>query len=191
MSVRSLAALSLIAALLVVALATAPVNAQTGGICDRTIEVQDVILVEIYGTPLRDECDAVTSAQLAEIPGSLVVYEYSSASIVPGDFEGLTMLTELRITDSPLLTDVPANAFSAFSSPSSLRQLYLGRNSIETVHEDAFNGLSDVTHIFLSYNTIASLDEGTFDGLSALEHLLLQNNRLESLPEGLLTALRT
>ena len=190
MSVRSLAALSLIAALLVVALATAPVNAQeTVGICDRTLEVQDVILVEIYGTPLRDECDAVTSAQLADIPGSLIVREYSSASIVPGDFEGLTMLTELRITDSPLLTDVPANAFSAFSSSSSLRQLHLDRNGIERVHEDAFDGLSDVTHIFLNHNTIASLDEGTFDGLSALEHLILKNNRLESLPEGLFDGL--
>ena len=184
--VRSLAALSLTVALLVVILTTAPVNAQkTGGICDRTLEEQDVILVEIHGTPQTDECDAVTSAQLADIPGRLVVYEYSS-SIVPGDFEGLTMVTELQSTDSPLLTDVPA---SAFSSSTSLEQLYLDRNGIETVHEDAFDGLSGLAHFFLDHNTIVSLDKGTFDDLSNLEHLILRKNRLESLPEGLFDGL--
>ena len=84
---RSWAALSLavavaLAVLAVATLATAPVNAQmTGGICDRTPEVQNAILFNTGATT----CSTVTDAQLALIT-ELAITGYSSASIVPRRF---------------------------------------------------------------------------------------------------------
>ena len=93
------------------------------------------------------------------------------------------MLTELEISDSPLLTTVPANAFSEVTA--SLTNLQIDRNSISSVHEDAFHGLSALNLILLSNNRIESLHEDTFDGLSALTCLILINfNRITSLPRG-------
>ena len=123
--------LLILAALAVFTLATAPVNAaprqQTPvNICSRTTEVQTAILALVPGAT----CSTITDAQLAGITGRLDIRGYSSASIVPGDFAGLTMLTELKISDSPLLTTVPANAFSEVTT--SLGQIDLSDNSIET-----------------------------------------------------------
>ena len=123
--------LIILAALAVFTLATAPVNAAPRqqvvvNICSRTAEVQTAILALVPGAT----CSTITDAQLAGITGRLDIRGYSSASIVPGDFAGLTMLTELKISDSPLLTTVPANAFSEVTT--SLGQIDLSDNSIET-----------------------------------------------------------
>ena len=123
--------LIILAALAVFTLVTAPVNAaprqQTVvNICSRTTEVQTAILAKVSGAT----CSTITNTQLAGITGTLAFTDYSSASIVPGDFAGLTMLTELKISDSPLLTTVPANAFSEVTT--SLGQIDLSDNSIET-----------------------------------------------------------
>ena len=146
-------------------------------ICDRTQEVQDAILGGLTGAPT---CSTVTDTQLASIP-ALAITGYSSASIVPGDFAGLTTLDNLRISDSPLLTTVPANAFSEV--PTSLTALHLDVNSISSVDEDAFHGLSDLIYLLLQDNSISSLHENTFDGLSDLIYLLLQDNSISSLHE--------
>ena len=123
--------LIILAALAVFTLATAPVNAaprqQTPvNICSRTAEVQTAILALVPGAT----CSTITSTQLAGVTGTLVVTGYNSASIVPGDFAGLTMLTRLVINDSPLLTTLPGNAFSEVTT--SLGQIDLSDNSIET-----------------------------------------------------------
>ena len=179
--------LIILAALAVFTLATAPVNAaprqQVVGFCDRTPEVQDAILESV--TPYST-CSTITDTQLAAIT-QLRITGYSSASIVPGDFAGLTMLTLLKISDSPLLTTVPANAFSEVTA--SLTNLQIDRNSISSVHEDAFHGLSALNLILLSNNRIESLHEDTFDGLSALNAILINFNRITSLHEDLFDGL--
>ena len=179
--------LIILAALAVFTLAIAPVNAaprqQVVGFCDRTPEVQDAILESV--TPYST-CSTITDTQLAAIT-ELRITGYSSASIVPGDFAGLTMLTLLKISDSPLLTTVPANAFSEVTA--SLTNLQIDRNSISSVHEDAFHGLSALNLILLSNNRIESLHEDTFDGLSALNAILINFNRITSLHEDLFDGL--
>ena len=156
--------LIILAALAVFTLAIAPVNAaprqQTvDNFCDRTPEVQDAILESVTPYPT---CSTITDTQLAAIT-ELVITGYSSASIVPGDFAGLMALTQLDVTRSPLLTTVPANAFSEVTA--SLTNLFLHRNSISSVHEDAFADLAALKLIHLSYNRIESLHEDLFEGL--------------------------
>ena len=180
--------LIILAALAVFTLAIAPVNAaprqQTVvNICSRTTEVQTAILALVTPNPT---CSTITDTQLAAIT-ELRITGYSSASIVPGDFAGLTMLTLLKISDSPLLTTVPANAFSEVTA--SLTNLQIDRNSISSVHEDAFHGLSALNLILLSNNRIESLHEDTFDGLSALNVILINFNRITSLHEDLFDGL--
>ena len=182
--------LIILAALAVFTLAIAPVNAaprqQTVvNICSRTTEVQTAILALVTPNPT---CSTITDTQLAGIIGTLQITGYSSASIVPGDFAGLTMLTRLEVIQSPLLITVPANAFSEVAT--SLTVLQLRLNAISSVDAKAFAGLSSLTHINLSYNRIASLHEDTFDGLSAMDFLVLQGNRITSLHEDLFDGLR-
>ena len=165
-----------IVALLV--LATGSVSAAPVNICDRTQEVQDAILGGLTGSPT---CSTVTDTQLASIT-ELDITGYSSASIVPGDFAGLAGLEALRITGSPLLTTVPANAFSEVTA--SLEVLRLYANSISSLHEDAFAGLTALTDLYLGNNSIFSLDADIFDGLSALEVLRLTENYIITIEDG-------
>ena len=76
----------------------------------------------------------------------LEVTGYSNVSIVPGDFAGLTGLEWMSITDSPLLTTVPANAFSEVTG---LTTLILSGNGISSVDADAFDDLTSLEELHL------------------------------------------
>ena len=172
-------AIMMVVAVLVLAtgsVSAAPRQQTLVNICDRTQEVQTAILAKVSGAT----CITVTETQLASIT-ILAITGYSSAIIVPGDFAGLTTLDNLRISDSPLLTTVPANAFSVVTT--SLTALQLDANSISSVDEDAFHGLSDLIYLLLHDNSISSLHEDTFDGLTALTELILKDNNIASLHE--------
>ena len=157
-------------------------------ICDRTPEVEAWILSSLSsGT----DCAAVTEEQLAEIQAPLEISGYSSPSIVPGDFAGLTGLSSVTIRNSPDLTGVPENAFSRIPN---LGQLYLPSNNISSVHEDAFNGLTALSRLSLYENDLTTLDAEIFNGLTALSFLELRFNNLTTLGEDIfdgLTALRS
>ena len=139
--------LATVAIVALLVLATGTVSAaprqQAAGICSRTPEVQDAILGGLTGSPT---CSTVTDTQLASIT-ELDITGYSSASIVPGDFAGLAGLETLRITGSPLLTTVPANAFREVTASLGVLRLYA--NSISSLHEDAFAGLTALTDLYL------------------------------------------
>ena len=105
----------------------------------RTAEVQTAILAEVSGAA----CSTITGTQLAGIT-YLEVTGYSNASIVPGDFAGLTGLEDLLIVDSPSLTTVPATAFSEVTG---LSRLPLIRNAISSVDADAFDGLTELERL--------------------------------------------
>ena len=147
------------------------------GICDRTQEVRDAILGELTGSPI---CSTVTATQLASIT-ELQITGYSNASIDPGDFAGLTMLETLLIAYSPMLTTVPANAFSQVST--SLSYLILTNNSISSVHEDAFDGLSALEQLNLTNNYIKVLEDGIFEGTPALQRIFMEHNLVSVLGE--------
>ena len=168
-----------LAAMLLVALAVstaAPLQAQTAvDICTRTQEVQDAILGAVSGTPT---CSTITTEQLTGIT-ELNITGYSAATLVPGDFAGLTGLQILRLKDSPDLTTLPADAFASFTQ--TIRQIDLGGNGIETVHSDAFQDASSLTVLILEDNRITTLDADTFDGLTDLQALRLRWNGITSL----------
>ncbi len=150
-------------------------------ICDRTPEIEAGLLAFIVGSGQTVTCSTVTAAQLASVI-RLNIDGYSSEEIVASDFAGLTGLTELTISGSRELTTVPANAFSELRS-TSIRFLTLHRNTIKTVHRDAFDGLT-VGSINLGFNDIEILEPGTFDGVTGLEGLNLSVNHIKAFQDG-------
>ena len=108
-------------------------------ICSRTAEVQTVILVKTGGT-----CSTVTAAQLAgityigRVPDFVSFYKppgngvrgYSASSFVPSDLAGLTGLRHLVLTDSPMLTTLPDDAFSEAAG---LTRLHLDDNNLTSL----------------------------------------------------------
>ena len=154
-------------------------SAQTvTNICDRTPEMEQAILAQVSGAT----CSTVTETQLAGIT-SLRVTGYSNASIIPGDFAGLTALDELYIVDSPGLMTTPANAFSEVSS--TLTTLEVAGTGLTTLHKDTFNGLSSVEHLGLGYNKLTSLDPDLFDGMASLDTVNLVENYIADLETGM------
>ena len=178
-------------------------------ICGRTPEVRDAILDVIQDNTPAATCDTVTDTQLAGVEYLYIRDGYSSPSIVPSDFAGLTGLIELVISNSRQLTTLPANAFSELAGLTALELLSLSNSPIHTVHPDAFDGLTfadngrgtiglseceiktlhpdtftDVTHlaeIFLGRLPLKALKDGIFAGLSDLTALSLAFNRIENL----------
>ena len=173
----------ILAVVAVVTPATAPVNAQqTSGICDRTPEVEAVILAQVTGAT----CSTITDAQLSAIVRSLLIEGYSSPTLLSSDFAGLHGVNVLTISASPDLETVPANAFSEMPH---LRDLYLTDNAIDTLHPNAFGDLSELEALELTYNHIKILEEGVFNGLSSLTRLILHKNALAEVNPGVFDAL--
>ena len=187
------------------AVSAAPRQQSAVNICSRTAEVQAAILARVSGPT----CSTITGTQLAAIT-QLEVTGYSNASIVPGDFAGLTGLEELEIVDSPSLTTVPANAFSevtgltllqlignaissvdadAFDSLTNLDTLGLRNSPLTTLPEDIFGGVTNLKELRLDYNKIATLPVGIFDGLTNLQELQLHNNEITTLHEDIFDGL--
>ena len=76
---------------------------QQGGVCDRTDEVETVILLKVDGLTA---CEDVTAAQLAHVRRVNLTFG-SIDSLQSGDFSGLTGLTELILRNNSL-TSLPA-----------------------------------------------------------------------------------
>ena len=191
----------------------------TVDICDRTPEVEAALLAFIQANEPSATCSTVTDAQLASVNYLNVLDGYSSSSIVPSDFAGLTGLVELQVAYSQQLTTVPANAFRELRSTTVLGYIGLSGNRIKTVHPDAFDGLNfstvrksipgialngnvietlpasvfdDVTglqSIDLNYNHITGFEDGVFAGLNELKRLYLSRNHIKVLPDGLFDGL--
>ena len=160
--------------------------AMTGGICDRTVKIQEVILAEISGV---DNCAAVTDANLASITTfgafGLSTSNQGITSLQKGDFAGLTSLTLLNLSQNSL----PSLPEGIFAGLGELTELNLTANQLESLPEGAFSDLTALTILYLSSNNLSSLDAGRFSGMTALEDLFLNGNALESLPEELFSGL--
>ena len=163
------------------AVPAAPRQQTVVDICSRTAVVQTRILSQVNGAT----CSTITDTQLAGI-AVLSLHSYSSPTLLSSDFTGLTGLRLLDVTNSPMLTTVPANALSGLTN---LRDLDLDNNAITSLHEDSFNGLTNLEDLNLRYNAITSLDEDIFDGLTNLEDLWLDYNAITSLDEDIFDGL--
>ena len=194
-------------------------SSHTVDICDRTPEVEAALLAFIQANQPSATCSTVTDAQLASVNYLNVLDGYSSSSIVPSDFAGLTGLVELQVAYSQQLTTVPANAFRELRSTTVLGYIGLSGNRIKTVHPDAFDGLNFSTvrksipgialngnvietlpasvfdnvtglqSIDLNYNHITGFEDGVFAGLNELKRLYLSRNHIKVLPDGLFDGL--
>ena len=194
-------------------------SSHTVDICDRTPEVEAALLAFIRASEPSVSCSTVTDAHLASVDYLNVLDGYSSPSIVPSDFAGLTGLVELQVAYSQQLTTVPANAFHELRSTTVLGYIGLSGNRIKTVHPDAFDGLNfstvrkqipgialngnvietlpasvfdDVTglkSIDLNYNHITGFEDSVFAGLNELKRLYLSRNHIKVLPDGLFEGL--
>lgn len=80
------------------------------------------------------------------------------------------------------ITGIEANTFCDCSS---LKELDLQRNRIETLDTIAFNQLAKLTSLHLNSNQIVFLDMNTFKECSSLKKLILSENKIERIdPDG-------
>ena len=178
-STRVLAAVAWLSLLGALAL-PAPAPAQTS-ICDRTQQVQDEILNRLSAV---SDCAAVTVADLASVT-LLVMESKSIMSLKAGDFDGLTAVTKILLSDNQLGA-LPGNLFSELTS---LTELVLDTSGVTSLPADAFSGLSAVTRINLAGNHLGALPANLFSGLASLLNLEMGNAGITLLPAGLFSGL--
>ena len=152
------------------------------GICDRTRQVREEILDMISGVT---DCADVTDDNLASITGQLRLAHTGIHELKPGDFGGLTKLTELRLYSDPI-TELPDGIFSDLSS---LTMLDLRHNQIEYISAAQFTGLAQLTDLDLRYNNLTTLPDSVFAGLPKLSRLNLSKNVLTAISAGMFAGL--
>ena len=156
----------------------------SGGICARTAQVRDAIVVATPATTCAD----VTPAHLASLEGTLDLTSKNISSLKPGDFAGLTNLFDLNL-ERNALTELPAGIFDPLTALGSLR---LDGNALTSLPSGIFDRLTALDSLYLTGNDLSPLPSGLFDRLTVLETLRLADNGLTELPQGIfdrLTAL--
>ena len=161
--------------------ATAGPATPKDGFCGRTEQVRVEIMRQISGV---SDCAVVTSAQLAGVM-SLDFASVVIKSLQPGDFSGLTALTDLSLSGNEL-SSLPVGAFSGLTA---LKDLSLSGNELSSLPVGAFSGLTALTDLNLDLNELTSLPAGVFSGLTTLKDLRLVSNELTSLPAGVFSGL--
>ena len=144
-------------------------------VCDRTPQVRDAIVA----TAPVSACGDVAEAHLASIT-QLYLYEEKIRTLKPGDFDGLTVLTTLRL-DGNELSSLPEGVFD---NNTALTQLFLHDNQLSSLPEGIFENNTALTTLYLHTNQLSSLPAGIFENNTALTSLTLRTNQLSSLPEG-------
>ena len=152
------------------------------GICDRTRQVREEILDMISGVT---DCADVTDDNLASITGQLRLAHTGIHELKPGDFGGLTKLTELRLYSDPI-TELPDEIFSDLSS---LTMLDLRHNQIEYISAAQFTGLAQLADLDLRYNNLTTLPDSVFAGLPKLSRLNLSKNDLTAISASMFAGL--
>ncbi len=169
------------------------VQAQNEGICGRTPEVRDVILLQVQKSRPTATCADVTTTELAAISVFNVtdpetneflgyIQNYSNSTLLGSDFAGLTSLSELEIAASPMLKSIPANAF--MGTPA-LTRLFIHTTGVETIHERALAGLGNLQYVDLSRNLISALPPNLFRDSTSLNEIHIIDNTIQFIPNGL------
>ena len=181
------------------AVVATPPPALSGGICDRTQQVQDEILVKL---PNISDCASVTNSDLSGITGDISLADSGVGTLQAGDFLGLSGLEGLYLSDNGLnglplgvfddlsnlaildmavndLTSLPADVFDGLDS---LQQLRLFSNDLSELSADVFDGLDKLQTLVLSHNDLTELPPSVFDDLSNLTNLYIHDNDLSQLP---------
>ena len=152
------------------------------GVCDRTAQVRDEILVKLSGV---SDCADVTDEHLSGVSGGLDLSSMGIAVLRAGDFSGLGNLGQLWLHEN-VLTTLPADVFKGFGN---LSTLVLSFNALTTLPVTVFSGLGSLETLFLNHNQLSALPATVFSGPDSLERLFLDNNQLSTLPEGMFSGL--
>ena len=167
------------------------------GVCDRTLQVRDEILLEIGG-----DCAEVTDDGLSKLREVLDLSFTGIDTLSADDFSGLDDLRQLHLYGNRLST-LPATVFSGlgnleglrlddnrlstlpatvFSDLGNLRQLHLYGNRLSTLPATVFSGLGNLRQLRLYSNRLSTLPATVFSDLGNLRHLRLHDNHLSTLP---------
>ena len=151
------------------------------GFCSRTTEVQAAIITAIGGSP-AETCTTVTSTHLAGI-ATLDLSGDSITALRPGDFAGLTTVTEIDLSGNNSIAALPSNLFANLGTVTTLD---LSGSGLAALSADTFSGLTALQTLDLSDNSITSLLEGAgaFSSLAALLTLHLNDNAIQIVPTG-------
>ena len=120
----------------------------TGGICGRTPEVRDTLLVRVRTVNAGLSCDQVTATHLGALTGALSLSRQGIRALRPGDFAGLANVTALD----------------------------LGGNDLVSLLAGLFGPLTGLTALDLSDNDLAALPPRLFEQLTGLTALTLSGN---------------
>ena len=126
-------------------------TALTGGVCERTPQVRDALVAEAQANrPAAMDCSLVTTDDLAGIDAALRLDSLGIAALKPGDFEGLSGVTLLSLTNNAL-SALPAGVFDGLGAVAILRLTFnaLGAGSIE---DGVFEPLTGLSTLALSRN---------------------------------------
>ena len=164
-------------------------------VCERPLLIRRAI-----SDALDKPCAEVTHSDLAAIR-KLSVYSQSGATVLmPGTFDGLSGLRELRLWNFQArpgvfeglanlnslevnfrLTALPRGMFDGLPN---LHHLFLNRNRLTGLGKDSFENLPDLRYLSLGSNQLSALEAGAFNGLSSLGQLSLSDNNLKTLEPG-------
>ena len=150
---------------------------RAAGFCGRTPEVVDAIVDKIPGVT---DCADVTATHLGAITGTLDLSSDGISALAADDFDGLTALTDLRLSYNALTT-LPVGVFDKLPALTTLRLSY---NALTTLPVGVFDKLPALTTLTLHGNALTTLPVGVFDKLPALTTLWLHDNALTTLPAG-------
>ena len=161
-----------------------------GGVCDRTPQIRDAIMLELRNRGVQASCEDITAEHLARITffsinTHFLLRNSNLTTLKNGDFADLSNLESLVLDYNPL-TSLPPGLFSDLSN---LDKLFLDSNQLTSLPPGLFRGLSNLRQLTLTNNPLTSLPPGVFSDLSNLAVLWLTNNPLTSLPPGVFSDL--
>ena len=153
----------------------------TGGVCDRHPAVRAAIVGAVSAA---STCDEVTDAHLAairalDLSGEGIGSGEDIGSLRKADFEGLTGLAELDLSDNAL-DHLPVDLFEHLDF--SMRTLKLDGNPLGAFPAGVFDPLTGLKTLDLSNTGLTELPAGLFAELDRLEVLQLVENRLRAFP---------
>ena len=145
------------------------------GICGRTPEVQDQILIRLYARYGDIDCSEVTDEMLPLVTGmQLTDMTYTGISrLKPGDFEGLVNVKDLYI-NGQTLTTLFAGIFDGMPN---LEEMWLFDNAISSISPGAFRDLPKLEFISLSNNDVSLISSGVLTELPELQMIILHRQR--------------
>ena len=155
--------------------ARSPVGQADTGICNRTQQVQDVILSKLTSV---DDCADVTANNLASITGTFSLSDRIISRLKPEDFDGLTGIDRISLNDNFLRT-LPRGLFTPVAT--NIERIDILRNVIIELPTGTFSGLTNLTSLDLRYNRMEQLPTGLFDGLTGLTNLNLSGNGMTTI----------